>query len=263
MVASHVHLSQNAEYQENYIVQGNELWCQFCNIGVEHKRKNIIDKHLHTAKHLKNKTTDINSPIQRTLPSFENTINERKRVNTDVVAAFTTADIPLEKIEKLKPFLLKYCKNGGLITGANQLCKKYLPLSYEIEFQKLKRSIINKSICLTIDETTDRCGHHAVNILFSFDNQTKLARTDFLSNVNASTISQFVIDTIHLLDNTLIRVLSSYAIMLSSYEYNITWLLFLVFCDLTIALLLSKIGIGLHICYPQEIQSLMQKAPIF
>ncbi len=87
---------------------------------------------------------------------------------------------------------------GGLITGANQLREKYLPLSYEIEFQKLKRSIVNKSICLTIDETTDRCGRHAVNILFSFDNQTKLARTDFLSNVNATTISQFVVDTIHL-----------------------------------------------------------------
>ncbi|GBC26506.2 CGG triplet repeat-binding protein 1 [Rhizophagus irregularis DAOM 181602=DAOM 197198] len=124
--------------------------------------------------------------------------DERERVNTDVVAAFTSADIPLEKIEKLKPFLLKYCKNGGLITGANQLREKYLPLSYEIEFQKLKTVIVNKSICLTIDETTDRCGRHAVNILFSFDNQTKLARTNFIPNVNASMISQFVIDTIHL-----------------------------------------------------------------
>ncbi|PKC09395.1 hypothetical protein RhiirA5_398747 [Rhizophagus irregularis] len=198
MVAPHVRLSQSAEYRENYIVQGNVLWCRFCNTGVEHKRKDTVDKHLRTVKHLKNKTTDINSPIQRTIPSFENTISERERVNTDVVAAFTSADIPLEKIEKLKPFLLKYCKNGGLITGANQLREKYLPLSYEIEFQKLKTVIVNKSICLTIDETTDRCGRHAVNILFSFDNQTKLARTNFIPNVNASMISQFVIDTIHL-----------------------------------------------------------------
>ena len=61
-----------------------------------------------------------------------------------------------------------------------------------MEFQKLKSSIVGKIICLTIDETTDRCGRHAVNILFSFDNKTKLAKTDFLPNVNASTISQFV-----------------------------------------------------------------------
>jgi hypothetical protein len=70
-------------------------------------------------------------------------------------------------------------------------------MSYEIELQNLKNSIINKMICITIDETTDRCGRHAVNILFSFGNQTKLARTDFLPNVNASSISQFVMNTLH------------------------------------------------------------------
>jgi len=66
-----------------------------------------------------------------------------------------------------------------------------------VEFQKLKSSIIGKIICLTINETTDCCSRHAINILFSFDNKTKLAKTDFLPNVNASTISQFVMNTIH------------------------------------------------------------------
>lgn len=61
----------------------------------------------------------------------------------------------------------------------------------------MKNDVINKTICITVDETTDRCSRHAVNILFSFDNQTKLARTEFLSNVNASSISQFIMDTLH------------------------------------------------------------------
>ena len=113
MVAPHVHLSQSAEYRENYIVQGGVLWCRFCNSVVEHERKNTVDKHLKTAKHLKNKgLNNSNLLIQRTLPSFENTLNEKEKINIDVVAAFTSADIPLEKIEKLRPFLLKYCKNG-------------------------------------------------------------------------------------------------------------------------------------------------------
>lgn len=113
MVPPHVRLLQSAEYKDNYIVQGNVLWCRFCNMGVEHKRKDTVDKHLRTTKHLKNKgINNSNLLIQRTLPSFENTITEKERVNVDVVAAFTSADIPLEKIEKLKPFLLKYCKNG-------------------------------------------------------------------------------------------------------------------------------------------------------
>ncbi|GBC40593.2 hypothetical protein GLOIN_2v1563698 [Rhizophagus irregularis DAOM 181602=DAOM 197198] len=81
MVAPHIRLSQSAEYRENYIVQENKLWCRFCNVEIDHERKNSI------------------------------------------VEAFTYADIPLEKIEKLKPFLLNHCKNAGLITGANQLPK--------------------------------------------------------------------------------------------------------------------------------------------
>ncbi len=64
-------------------------------------------------KHLKNKNTNnFNLSIQRTLLSFKNTINEKERVNIDVIAAFISADIPLEKIEKLKSFLLKYYKNS-------------------------------------------------------------------------------------------------------------------------------------------------------
>ena len=113
MVAPHICLLQYIEYQENYIVQGNVLWCRFCNIAVEHKRKDTIDKHFNTMKHLKNKNiNNSNLSIQRTLLLFENTINEKERVNIDMIAAFISADIPLEKIEKLKPFLLKYCKNG-------------------------------------------------------------------------------------------------------------------------------------------------------
>ncbi|GES87407.1 CGG triplet repeat-binding protein 1 [Rhizophagus clarus] len=198
MVAPHIRLSQSAEYRENYIVQENKLWCRFCNVEIDHERKNSVDKHIKTLKHLNNKNkNNSNLLIQRTLPSFENTLNEREKINKEIVEAFTYADIPLEKIEKLKPFLLNHCKNAGLITGANQLREKYLPLSYEIALQKLKNDVINKIICLTIDETTDRCGRHAVNILFSFDNKTKLAKTEFLSNVNASSISQFVMNTIH------------------------------------------------------------------
>ncbi|GBC43827.2 transcription factor E2F6 isoform X1 [Rhizophagus irregularis DAOM 181602=DAOM 197198] len=157
MVSAHVRLSQSSIYRENYILQGSVLWCRFCNIKVDHEIKSIIDKHLQTLKHENNKKNANNSNhlIQRTIPSLTgNTLNEREKINIEVVEAFTFADIPLEKIEKLKPFLMKYCKN-------------------------------------------DRCGRHAVNLLFSFDNQTKLARTEFLSIVNASSISQFVMDTLH------------------------------------------------------------------
>jgi len=113
MVAPHIRLSQSSEYRENYIVQGNVLWCRFCNVQIDHERKDSVDKHIKTAKHIKNKTKGNNSlSIQRTLPSFEDTLNEREKINKDVVEAFTYANISLEKIEKLRPFLLKHCNNG-------------------------------------------------------------------------------------------------------------------------------------------------------
>ncbi|GES77592.1 CGG triplet repeat-binding protein 1 [Rhizophagus clarus] len=103
----------NAEYRENYIVQENKLWCRFCNVEIDHERKNSVDKHIKTLKHLNNKNkNNSNLLIQRTLPSFENTLNKRKKINKEIVEAFTYANILLEKIEKLKPFLLNHCKNG-------------------------------------------------------------------------------------------------------------------------------------------------------
>ena len=95
--------------------KGNLLWCQFCNVKVDHEVKSVVDKHLQTIKHENNKknTNNSNQLIQRTITSLVgNTLNERELINIEIVEAFTFADIPLEKIEKLKPFLLKYCKNG-------------------------------------------------------------------------------------------------------------------------------------------------------
>ncbi len=63
MVTPHVHLSQSAKYQENYMLQGSILWCWFCNVEVDHKRKDTLDKHFHIIKHLKNKNTGNNSTL--------------------------------------------------------------------------------------------------------------------------------------------------------------------------------------------------------
>ena len=95
-------------------LQGNLLWCRFCNVKVDHETKSLVDKHLKTLKHENNKNgNNSNQLIQRTIPSLVgNTLNEREKINVEIVEAFTFADIPLEKIEKLKPFLLKNCKNG-------------------------------------------------------------------------------------------------------------------------------------------------------
>ncbi|CAJ0645218.1 8931_t:CDS:2 [Entrophospora sp. SA101] len=64
-------------------------------------------------------------PLQSSLFSFTN--NDRDKINIAIIEAFTKADIPLDKIDKLKRL---YCR-------FNQLQEKYLPMSYEFEVQKL------------------------------------------------------------------------------------------------------------------------------
>src|SRR6266545_4790278 len=113
IVNAHIWLFQSSEYRENFILQDKVLWCQFCNIKVDHEKKSILDKHLFTSRHKNNKNkNNSNLQIQRTIPSIVgSSLNEKEKINIEVIEAFTFADIPLEKIEKLKPFLLKHCKN--------------------------------------------------------------------------------------------------------------------------------------------------------
>ena len=114
IVNAHIWLFQSSEYRENFILQDKVLWCRFCNIKVDHEKKSILDKHLLTSKHKNNKNkNNSNLQIQKTIPSIVgSSLNEKEKINIEVIEAFTFADIPLEKIEKLKPFLLKHCKNG-------------------------------------------------------------------------------------------------------------------------------------------------------
>src|SRR6266498_5221621 len=114
MVSAHIRLFQSSEYRENFILQDKFLLCLFCNIKVDHEKKSILDKHLLTSKHKNNKNkNNSNLQIQRTIPSIVgSSLNEKEKINIEMIEAFTFVDIPLEKIEKLKLFLLKYCKNG-------------------------------------------------------------------------------------------------------------------------------------------------------
>ena len=89
---------------------------------IDHKNKLKVDQHLNTKKHKNNKTAierrniQVNNRVNRqtTLETFEDTISEKDELNLELVKIFTAANIPLEKVDKLRPFFRKYCKNGML-----------------------------------------------------------------------------------------------------------------------------------------------------
>jgi hypothetical protein len=79
---------------------------------INHEKKSIVDNHIKSAKHKigEQKHQTKPQPKQQSLISSIN--NDREKINIAIIEAFTKADIPLEKIDKLKPFFNLYCKNG-------------------------------------------------------------------------------------------------------------------------------------------------------
>ncbi|CAG8830219.1 34618_t:CDS:2 [Gigaspora margarita] len=71
--------------------------------------------HQQSAKHIHQKETQLNQfassssstiSYQITLPVLFPPVSENAQINIDLVIAFAKADIPLHKVDKIKPFLI-------------------------------------------------------------------------------------------------------------------------------------------------------------
>ncbi|PKY47648.1 hypothetical protein RhiirA4_462942 [Rhizophagus irregularis] len=124
------------EYKKVFCIDDNILFYIYCNISVEWKHKSVVDNHCKSQKHK---------------------LNVR-----NLIEAFAAANIPLEKINCLLPFIKKHVKNG---------------------------------VAIIMDETTDDCARSVVNILFCYRHETKLVSVNFFECVN-NTIMRQVLTTI-------------------------------------------------------------------
>lgn len=102
-------LNKYSNFNEDFYIENNKLYCISCKHIVNHSRKSILDDHLKSKNH-KNKKHNSKTG-QETATSSS---SEKHEINYDLVKAFAAADIPLEKVEKLQPFFLKHCKNGKI-----------------------------------------------------------------------------------------------------------------------------------------------------
>ena len=60
----------------------------------------------------------------------------------------TLFDIPRHKIDKMRPFLLKYCKEGSAITSVNCVRQLHLPKLFALPFAALKTILTNESLMI-------------------------------------------------------------------------------------------------------------------
>ncbi|CAI2196020.1 16491_t:CDS:2, partial [Funneliformis geosporum] len=64
---------------------------------------------------------------QTTISTINNAFESKKEVIEDLIEAFSSANIPLEKVNQLLPFFKKHLKEGGAIPQAPTLRQIYLP----------------------------------------------------------------------------------------------------------------------------------------
>ncbi|GBC02652.1 hypothetical protein RclHR1_04730013 [Rhizophagus clarus] len=176
---------ENPEYVKSFYVDNEKLFCDVCqNTVLDHTKKYTIDKHLKSKKHISN-------------AEKKRIDNEREQMNVALVKSFIQADIPLEKVDKLKSFFQEYCVNGDAIANSSLLQEKYLPVALNAENFRIQEWLCNKRLSIIIDETTDYYGQAVFNVFFNCGGQTSLARTEYLNIVNNISIAQLVMRTLH------------------------------------------------------------------
>lgn len=199
------------EHPNVFRVDNGILFCNFCDHSIEWSRKSTVDNHCKSEAHKKNQrvhesnNNQHNNYQQQTLLSAISSNESRKVVIEDLIEAFASADIPLEKVNKLLPFFKKYLHEGGSIPQVSTLRQIYLPRVFENHHKKLLSLFEDKPVAIIMDELSDDCSRSVVNTLFCYQDITKLVSVDFLTHVNNTTIGQ-----------TCVNVITTFKIPLSS-----------------------------------------------
>ena len=93
-------------------MDGEVLFCHYSKHSINFIRVDMIKDHLRSMQHVANKEKKVNragasSSQQVTLSTVLKSKDVRQEFILDYVKLCTIADIPLEKTEKLRPFLRK------------------------------------------------------------------------------------------------------------------------------------------------------------
>jgi len=107
-------------------------------------------------------------------------------------------------IRKCASFLETSVKGGEGILVSNSLRQHYVPKVYNKQQADITVQLKEKKVAVIVDETTDIMGHYVVNVLMqSMDAfagadycRPFLVNTEFLEEVNNSTMAQVVIRTL-------------------------------------------------------------------
>jgi hypothetical protein len=126
---------------EGFAILDGNLYCNFCDCHVSWLHKSDVLKHTATAKHgnakkrsLPNESVSVSSgdgtstsaqstvtfrpnaaKRQRTMGEMVSATTKKNELISDLITIFAVADIPLQKVDALRPLLRKHVNNGGSI----------------------------------------------------------------------------------------------------------------------------------------------------
>lgn len=113
MVSASERLTKNPKYKPDFYASGGKLFCKVCEVVINHEKKSTIDNDLKSDGHI----SKTQSPVQSTshqvgIKLFQQSNNAKEIFIEDFLRVFVQADIPIEKADYFKSFLMQYCKNG-------------------------------------------------------------------------------------------------------------------------------------------------------
>ena len=139
---SRVSAEELAKQFKDLYADGGVLFCFYCDHSIDYVRIDTIKDHLKSKKHCQRKASKQSKAVtsgpstskQVTLHSAVKSKDLREEFVLDTVSLFTHADIPLHKVEKMRPFLQKYCQQvSGGCTWQNISRRTSNALSYSVQ----------------------------------------------------------------------------------------------------------------------------------
>uniref|UniRef100_A0A8C9Z7S5 U1-type domain-containing protein n=1 Tax=Sander lucioperca TaxID=283035 RepID=A0A8C9Z7S5_SANLU len=142
-----------AEQYPNDYYESGRLFCKFCQHTVDWTHKDACNDHLKSKAHLKNKAkSTVGKSLQVTIEATAKSIDARLEFVEDFVAMCAEADIRLEKMKWICPFLVKHCKQrGALPENASSLRQTHLPRVFDQHLQKVLQEIRGKKIFVVVN----------------------------------------------------------------------------------------------------------------
>lgn len=155
-----------------FSTDGEILYCTLCEVKVTAGKRFNVQQHCNTSKHMKclSRLSEMEGRQSLLLEKWSATSssssgNTETGFYKDLCHMMVSSNIPLNKLQNqyFRQFLEKYTSHP--IPDESTLRKNYLSKCYEDMLNKIRNSIADNKIWVSLDETTDVDGRFVANVI--------------------------------------------------------------------------------------------------